>query len=1457
MTLTAGTVTDPDSPDPSRPVTVTGWQWQGDSTNIDDATSATYTPAEADLDKTIQVMVTYTDGHGPGKTLTSAPTEAVIAAPASTDADLSGLTIADNNGTTVVLDPIFDAASPDTEDYTASVANGITSVTLTPTTADAAASLTVQSAAVARDATSEPINLTVGANAIAIVVTAEDGTTTKTYTVTVTRADNTAPDLSGNEASPMVAENTPITTVVTTYTATDVENNTITWALTGTDASFFTLDGTSGALTFNTSPDYETQSTYALTVTATDDGMPNETSTLEVTVTVTNEDEEGTIGAITGTAQVGQTLTAGEVTDPDNVVADSITYQWQSAASSGGDYTDITGATNAATYMPVVADIDQTIQVMVTYTDGHGPDKTLTSAATEVVTAAPVSADADLSGLTIADNNGVAVVLDPIFDAASPDIEDYTASVDNEVTSVTLTPTTADAAASVTVAGGEASNPIALTVGANAIAIIVTAEDDTTTKTYTVTVTRAGNTAPSVETGNETPMVAENTPITTEVAIYRATDVENNAITWALTGTDASFFTLDGTSGALTFNTSPDYETQSTYALTVTATDDGTPSETSTLEVTVTVTNEDEEGAIGAITGTAQVGQTLTAGEVTDPDSPSTSVTVTNYQWQSDSTNIDGATSETYTPAEADLDKTIQVMVTYTDGHGPGKTLTSAPTEAVIAAPASTDADLSALTISEGTLSPAFAAATDTYAVSVANGVTSVTLTPTTADAAASVTVAGTDTTSGDASAAIDLTAGEAKAIAIVVTAEDDTTTKTYTVTVTRAGNSAPDLSGNEASPMVAENTPITTIVATYSATDAENNTIAWTLTGTDASFFTLDGTSGALTFNTSPDYESPQDTDADNEYQVTVTATDDGTPSESRNIDVTIIVANAEETGTLGAIDGSAQVGEQLTTGAVTDPDSPDPSRPVTVTGWQWQGDSTNIDGATSATYTPAEADLDKTIQVMVTYTDGHGPGKTLTSAPTEAVIAAPASTDADLSGLTIADNNDTAVVLDPIFDAASPDTLDYTASVANGITSVTLTPTTADDAASLTVQSAAVARDATSEPINLTVGANAIAIVVTAEDGTTTKTYTVTVTRAAPPNQPPVANAGADQSVTTDATVTLSGSATDPDQASDSLTYLWTQTSGTPAVTLNAADTATAEFTAPDVATVLVFTLTVTDDAGISDTDTVTITVTAPLAFSAGPALTNNSLFASGDFAADGNTLTLTFSVNQALANPPSVVFSGHDRFTDVYTPFATVTATKDVGDNNDYTAEYTVVAAAVDPQQDQVVGYDIGAMVAADNPDNTFDPVPADVDIQIDVRAPTASFGSLPALFVDRSAAVRLTIDDEGAHQSLTTSDVTATNAKDLALARVTGTDEYAVTFTPMAAGEVVITFNSTGRVTDSAGNVIAAASAAGTAVLSADADLSSLTIADNNSMAVVLDPIFDAAAPDIVDYAASVA
>jgi predicted nucleic acid-binding Zn ribbon protein len=102
----------------------------------------------------------------------------------------------------------------------------------------------------------------------------------------------------------------------------------------------------------------------------------------------------------------------------------------------------------------------------------------------------------------------------------------------------------------------------------------------------------------------------------------------------------------------------------------------------------------------------------------------------------------------------------------------------------------STDATLSDLAISEGTLSSAFAAATTSYTVSVENAVTSVTVTPTVNDSGATVTVNGNAVTSGSASGAIILSEGS-NTITVVVTAEDGTTTESYTITVTRAAAGA------------------------------------------------------------------------------------------------------------------------------------------------------------------------------------------------------------------------------------------------------------------------------------------------------------------------------------------------------------------------------------------------------------------------------------------------------------------------------------------------------------------------------------------------------------------------------------------------------------------------------------------------------------------------------------------
>ena len=147
-----------------------------------------------------------------------------------------------------------------------------------------------------------------------------------------------------------------------------------------------------------------------------------------------------------------------------------------------------------------------------------------------------------------------------------------------------------------------------------------------------------------------------------------------------------------------------------------------------------------------------------------------------------------------------------------------------------------------------------------------------------------------------------------------------------------------------------------------------------------------------------------------------------------------------------------------------------------------------------------------------------------------------------------------------------------------------------------------------------------------VTDGDGETDRdTVRVTVLPPAPPprNRPPVASAGADQWPDPGATVTLAGSGSDPDGRVDG--YAWTQIAG-PTVTLSGESTATATFTAPAVTerTTLSFLLTVTDDAGATDSDEVSVYVW--------PQATNNlppvADAGTDQSVASGATVTLTGS-------------------------------------------------------------------------------------------------------------------------------------------------------------------------------------------------------------------------------------
>ena len=109
-------------------------------------------------------------------------TPTVLAQSQSSDATLSALTLSDVD---------FGTFASSTTSYTASVANRVTEATVSPTVNDSGASYVIKLDGT--EYTDGEVSLSVGSNVITVEVTAEDGNATQTYTVTVTRAENSPP----------------------------------------------------------------------------------------------------------------------------------------------------------------------------------------------------------------------------------------------------------------------------------------------------------------------------------------------------------------------------------------------------------------------------------------------------------------------------------------------------------------------------------------------------------------------------------------------------------------------------------------------------------------------------------------------------------------------------------------------------------------------------------------------------------------------------------------------------------------------------------------------------------------------------------------------------------------------------------------------------------------------------------------------------------------------------------------------------------------------------------------------------------------------------------------------------------------------------------------------------------------------------------------------------------------
>jgi len=157
----------------------------------------------------------------------------------------------------------------------------------------------------------------------------------------------------------------------------------------------------------------------------------------------------------------------------------------------------------------------------------------------------------------------------------------------------------------------------------------------------------------------------------------------------------------------------------------------------------------------------------------------SAGATATLAQWQAALRAITYNNTNNVNPNTAS--RTISLILN--DGVVDGTTATK--TIALTYTPSS-NANLTNLSISAGTLSPVFAQGTITYVANVSNAVNTFKVTPVTASSNATLTINGTTVASGSASGNLPLNVG-VNTITTLVTAQDLVTKKTYTITMTRA----------------------------------------------------------------------------------------------------------------------------------------------------------------------------------------------------------------------------------------------------------------------------------------------------------------------------------------------------------------------------------------------------------------------------------------------------------------------------------------------------------------------------------------------------------------------------------------------------------------------------------------------------------------------------------------------
>ena len=446
--------------------------------------------------------------------------------------------------------------------------------------------------------------------------------------------------------------------------------------------------------TYTLVADHEAK-TIKVRVSFTDDAGNEETLTSAATDTVSFATQRQTFNSlatgaptISGTDQVGETLTADTtgIADADGLSGATFRYQW--IRSEGSSDADITDATDS-TYTLVDADEGETIKVEVSFTDDADNEETLASAATaEVAAGAPTDPPGKPRNLTGTANSDGTVTLR--WDAPNDDsVSGYqilrrrprerektllvhvndTGSIATEYTDNDVTPDVLHAYRV------KAINAVGLSGQSNFVSVTPAQP--------------AGPAQNSPATGRPTIGGTAQVRETLTADTYGIADDDglNNVsynYQWVRNGgtSDTDIQNATGSSYALV-----DADEGRTIKVEVSFTDDAGNDESLTSVATATVAAVPNNPATGTptISGTAQVGETLTADTSGIADDDGLSGVAYSYQWLANDADIADATGSTHTLEAAAEGRTIRVRVSFADDAGNDETLTSAATAAVAA----------------------------------------------------------------------------------------------------------------------------------------------------------------------------------------------------------------------------------------------------------------------------------------------------------------------------------------------------------------------------------------------------------------------------------------------------------------------------------------------------------------------------------------------------------------------------------------------------------------------------------------------------------------------------------------------------------------------------------------------------------------------------------------------------